>query len=53
MENIKKSKEELLEEARNIAKQHSELKTVILKMLDDLDMLELKQQNIFEQIKGK
>jgi len=53
MEDIKKNKEELLEEARIIASQHGELKIVILKMLDDLDALEIKQQKIFEQIKGK
>jgi len=53
MEDLKnKSKQELLEEARLLANQHTELKTTITKMLDELDIIELKYNEVANIIKG-
>ena len=48
---IKKSKEELLSEARKIADEHTRLKQTIEGMLVELDKLELQHIQIFEELK--
>jgi len=53
MEDLKnKSKQELLEMARLLANQHNEMKATITKMLDELDLIEAKYNEVANIIKG-
>lgn len=47
-----KRKKELLEEAGNLADKHAELKSVVIKILDEMDAIELKYNKIKEEIKN-
>ena len=46
-----KTKQELLIEAQQLAEKHQELKKTILKMLDDLDKIEIEYNRIVDKIK--
>ena len=48
-----KNKNELLQEAKQLADKHSELKSVVIKILDDMDKIETEYQKIIKEIKNK
>lgn len=51
MEENKKNKQELLEETKKLAEKHAELKSVVIKILDEMDKIELEYNKIIEEIK--
>jgi uncharacterized coiled-coil DUF342 family protein len=51
MEDNKKTKQDLLEEAKKLAEKHAELKAVVINMLDEMDKIESEYNKIIEEIK--
>jgi molecular chaperone GrpE (heat shock protein) len=51
MEDNKKTKQDLLEETKKLAEKHAELKSVVIKMLDEMDNVELEYNKTIEEIK--
>ena len=51
MEENKKTKQELLEQSQKLAEKHTEIKSVIIGMLDEMDKIEVEYNEIIEQIK--
>jgi len=51
MSENKKNKQELLEYVKQLAEKHTELKSVVMRMLDEMDKVELEYNKTIEEIK--
>lgn len=48
-----KSNKELMDEAGMLAERHAELKVVVLRILDEMDAIEVQYNKIKEEIKNR
>ena len=50
---MEENKQILLEKAKKLAEKHEELKLVVIKILNDMDSIELEYNEIVKKIKSK